>query len=651
MLRHGLRIQSFFDEDGSNPTVAQDKHNLAIVTVTVVAYPNGVFSTLGQTENLPAPAVTDSKDEHSSTVTLLTTDPTSNPSTNAASIWSATSPIESITSSGFSAPAIPLSSRVESIIQETSSGSEITDYSTRISSPTRPSAPATSGLGLPTSATQSNLSTQRAPLYIGIALGSVAGIAILSAFLSWIIRLRRTKRRQTPQLPWSKGDDDLDAFKADWGAGYETTLLGPHTSTNHLRSTELWGMEGDRDVGEPKHSSEYQHVPEYVDGHGHPNSSLSSDGVGMHRKEHQPNTDRYAHVRVPTIRHLPSHLINENLTAGTLGLDRLRGAEVSLGTPRTEVDIPRYLNLNAKGDDGLAVPWRSNVPSSSPRSMAERLRRLDRPADQNNATTSVVSSKAQNLDLDGEEHHEGWTGSLTSNLVNAFNAVAANIPAFGASDAITTKTASSSGPLPSRRQQYAQHQPQFRRNSVVSPIGAVFEPTRTRLDGILPGADTAELTGSNPSKSETSDLSWTLEETSDGAGVVKLHRSSIVEMPGEKRERAGSGLGLNPPPRSDSLDRPSPAMLRTNISNQYLENGRGNLSRSTQGPSSSRNPDPNSCLGAATRKDRASIPSRTTSMASTYSSWSSSATHTQVLEALRSRRTYSGRIDTPPRER
>ncbi|KAF8637137.1 hypothetical protein AX17_003041 [Amanita inopinata Kibby_2008] len=104
------------------------------------------------------------------------------------------------------------------------------------------------------------------PIYAGIILGTIAGIAFLTALIAWWIRMRAyAKRRRLYQnagVPWarSEGSDggleeagdatlshsDLDSIGLDGG--------------EDLAQAQAWEPRGDRDVGEPRRSESYSNT-------------------------------------------------------------------------------------------------------------------------------------------------------------------------------------------------------------------------------------------------------------------------------------------------------------------------------------------------------------------------------------------------------
>ncbi|KAH6912164.1 hypothetical protein BKA70DRAFT_1559636 [Coprinopsis sp. MPI-PUGE-AT-0042] len=432
----------------------------AVATVTVLLYPDGALSTLHQETTMPE---------------LLPTSPIL-PSLATSSDAVVTTP----SSSSLSPPASP------------SQGLETRSSPAAVDSPTFP------GSLIRPSSTQASLTAHQTPLYTGLAFAIIAGIAILSTMVFCIIRVRESKRRRSSPLPWSRGDIE-DGEVADWRAEYETAQkrFGP---PHHIPSTQLWHLPSACESSEVKHIGAGGGLSGAPTLHRTPNPYLTTDATGF---PYQNEGRLHTSYRKPTRRQLPSHLMNKELAAGYIDSTDRMALEPSIGTPRGEVDAPRYLNLERRRESTEA-PWKA--ASERPRSLVERFERTNKTEALKHQAFSTNGHKVPNHEFqDGSQ--EVWTRTLTTNLINAFNAVAANIPTFGAYD-----EGDPLSPFPTTRNR---------------PMRA--STARSREMDIQPDNDPPSV---------TSELSWTLEDTGNGSGVVHLHPSSATDGPHKRRLRS-----------------------------------------------------------------------------------------------------------------
>ncbi|KAF5334975.1 hypothetical protein D9611_009954 [Ephemerocybe angulata] len=509
-----------------------------IETVTVVAYPSGYLTTL-------TPSHTTQEESRSSSPSSDLSRTETSDGFSEASSSSLAGPSSISTTLASSTPS-PLAVQPSSTPQYSSATSSGPSHSQK-----------TGGV----STSGSNLASLEPPVYVGIALGSIVAFAILIALIAWCIRTwyRRRGRNSVSAPPWAQQDAEsfsrLEAgskSNADWSAGSE-----PQSDSRRADSTRSftrrWSY-ADHDVGEPHSSDGYGNVLDFLYGRHIPNHQLSSDGVGARTMD----ANYPPHTRKPTIRRqLPSHLVSSNLSpqAQAPRPDEV-GCEYDLGTPREDVVVPRYLRLDG---NALDLPWTNNNPEPAPppppppRSMAERLRRASRPVKESweHPGPSDLSPGPNPGARQGKA--DGWAGSITSNLVTAFNAVAANIATFNADG-----EAPASGmalPKPSSR-------------------------GTSRKDTLPDSPSDMSMGGGNgqhyggihsPNMSTESNMPWTLEEIADGTGVVHLHISPSKERSGSLA-RAPSSLY-----RSDSSSSvplvashiPQPALMKAEISHHF----------------------------------------------------------------------------------
>ncbi|KAF9480647.1 hypothetical protein BDN70DRAFT_877347 [Pholiota conissans] len=341
-----------------------------------------------------------------------------------------------------------------------------------------------------------NLNVHPPTFYVGIGLGTIVAVALLVAVIAWWLR-RKTRRRRRAQttVPWGRSDDYDDGTLETGNriSEMEAVALAAHNlgSRQDLAHIQAWSSLGDRDVGEPKRAQTYSSGPLHGS-YPYPRSRnpLYADqttgyGYPYGEYEHQPTT-----------RHLPSHLVAENISPRTRQRDR------SLYARARQYDYPKRSLTGvstgiglAYGDGRIPSPWSQEQSSQflpPPRTMADRLRNLGKPpaTESKEDPERLPSPTGPAL---GNEELEQWSSSLKASLVNAFNAVAANLgggaPRLKEEDGLTAAPKRS---VRRARSSYSQE----------------------KADTGLSRRESVLTTVSKP---------WTLEEVSDGAGVVHLH--------------------------------------------------------------------------------------------------------------------------------
>lgn len=354
------------------------------------------------------------------------------------------------------------------------------------------------------SSTQASLTAHQTPLSIGLAFAIFAGVFVVSAMVFCIIRVRKSRRRRISPLPWSREDVE-DGEVADWRVEYEaaTKRFGP---PHHVPSTQLWHLPAACDSSDVRNTGAGGGLSGAPTPCRTPNPYLSTDATGF---SYQTEGLPHASCRKPTDRQLPSHLMNKELAAHYLDSSDRMALEPSVGTPRVEVNASRYLNLEPR----RGFPEASWKPTSErPRSIAQRLERMDKTEALKRQAFSINGHKVPNHESQGSSP-EVWTRTWTTGLLDAFNAVAANIPSFGSYEADNDHS-----PLPTTQ---------------TKPTRALTMKSHAR----------EEQPDHNP-PSIASDLSWTLEDTGNGSGVVHLHPSSATDGPHNRRRSRSRLLGF-----------------------------------------------------------------------------------------------------------
>jgi hypothetical protein len=318
-----------------------------------------------------------------------------------------------------------------------------------------------------------------------------------------IIRVRKSKHRRSSPLPWSREDIETGEV-ADWRVEYETAMkrFGP---PHHVPSTQLWHLPAASHSSEARYAGAGIGLPGPTPPRQTSNPYLAADATGI-----PYHTEGQRHTPYPR-RQLPSHLMNKELAADYPYPSDRMVVEPSIGTARVDVDAPRYINLERRREFP-EVPWKAS--SEHPRSLAERFERADNAEALKRQSSSIHDHKVPNHETqDGSQ--EAWTRTWTTGLINAFNAVAANIPSFSPYDEDDARSS-----VPAKQ---------------ATPTRALTVKSHRR-----------DARPTHDPSSVASDLSWTLEDTGNGSGVVHLHPSSATDGPHNRRLRSrllGSSAG------------------------------------------------------------------------------------------------------------
>ncbi|CAA7262316.1 unnamed protein product [Cyclocybe aegerita] len=368
--------------------------------------------------------------------------------------------------------------------------------------------------------TASNLNVHSPPFYIGVILGALAGAACFIALIAWCLRRHAQARRRRAAdmvVPWARSRDMEEG--GGYGGGELDAAIGAMNlgSREDLAHVQAWSPRGDRDVGEPRRVlgdgglSRYSLQDHLIPTHG----LCLEDSLRSLSPADDVEAAPPLHPK-KTLRQLPSHLVDEDLLARARRENvRHFGRDVNQDDeadgeynpyldPRGPHDKPRYLGLHG---NGLDVPWNQKSAEPPPRSMAERLRNLGKPPAES-PWNDFPPLPTPGRDASGEkEEFEPWAASFRTSLVNAFNAVAANIsstasvPKLSETDVLTA---------PPRRQS---------RKSIRSSVSNSKAPS------------------SRPSLYSAPSKAWTLEEKEDGTGVVHILGIPELEKYGSTQRR------------------------------------------------------------------------------------------------------------------
>jgi hypothetical protein len=258
-----------------------------IDTVTVVAYPSGVFSTLPQSHDLSATPV-ETLSASSSQLSLSTP---ATPS-NAIDQHQPPSISSNLPDPSSLSHSQPTATDMETLSEQGSITGSFSSSSFRFhpnpaitlggsNNTKNSSGPRNSG---------SNLAHLDPPVYVGIALGSIAAFAILCAMVGWCIRFwysRRRRKNSAVEVPWAQSqNDDFSGLEAgsnapaDWHAN--SNLLAGNSMTDLGRQTGVRHWINGRNVEELQRSDGYGggDVPGFLRGHHFPKPQISSEGVG-----------------------------------------------------------------------------------------------------------------------------------------------------------------------------------------------------------------------------------------------------------------------------------------------------------------------------------------------------------------------------------
>lgn len=375
----------------------------------------------------------------------------------------------------------------------------------------------------PISGRPENLSAPNPSFYVGIVLGTVAVIACLCALIAWFIRLRSHARRRrvarSLNIPWVKSDDgDTWGLGSGHRSGSDMDLAAISAmnlgSREDLADIQAWSPRGDRDVGEPKRAENYVNGSTYsLQNHPIPEYCLFNDDSvrAFASSEGHSTTSLLPHHN---LRQLPSHLIDQELAARVSrehvslrfndNIDRMDSpSRINCGTPRETMNNPRFLSLRG---DCLNVPWRPNS-GRSPRSTVERLRNHGKPSLTEPPWEQTSSSQINNKT---NAEAEPWSTSFKTSLVSAFNAVAANLSTAAGAPRMNE---GSFTPVPPKRTV---------RNSVRDTF---WDENVAKAKGL----------SRETSNSTVTSKAWTLEETREGAGIVRLFIPGVPTSDNEMR--------------------------------------------------------------------------------------------------------------------
>ncbi|EPQ56034.1 hypothetical protein GLOTRDRAFT_93528 [Gloeophyllum trabeum ATCC 11539] len=410
----------------------------------------------------------------------------------------ATTSVASHVSSALSESVVPSSGT--SVSQAASTSAIISTSSLVSSTPALPLSTSSVVLAIPSSSSTpsaaaftSASSSNNDSLYIGIALGCIAGSGVIIAFVAWLLRMRshRRRRRLEAESPYLwQNRDRKDSF-LDAGYSSKEDYLGPGYSSAM--------QEGD-------YSAYDQHLQPppgiHLNGDSYPADIL--DSYSSNNSPLQPSV-LSAHDRTPlqVANLMPGDVFlssDEASRPGTsLAMLQTPSAD-PFSTPRqpTFNDKPRFLGLK---DGGLDVPWAPSrgrmasgnaPPGDLEKGIAEKNEEdswepLPYPGEGQGLDTGQPTNVGEDKPTAGT-NVEAWTASLRANLASVLNMAGGYL----STNASETQSQDKFTTMPSR--------------------------SKRRSSQRLPGAS---LTRESTNRTTTSNL-YTLEEVEEGTGVVHI---------------------------------------------------------------------------------------------------------------------------------
>lgn len=549
------------------------------------------------------------------------------------------------------------------------------------------SAEPSTTIAAPPTPTSSDYLSHSPPYYVAIILGSIAGVTTLAALIAWAFRRHlHAKRRRladsAAKLPWvysTSGNGDGGPPGTAVNPDIENGMRNTNTeigimnlgSREDMAYVQAWEPRGDRDVGEPKRSEPCldrkprppfiaQQIPSYELFSRHSGREFMSNHAASSCANRISLGSIDPHLQVETLGKGSALLITNQVPGDISACSSQEGPTCGslsphseIGTPRELVPMPRFLGLDG---NGLDIPWEEktlskNLPSNEGQLQnktrsrimsAEHIRKTwDRNAPTSTGDPVIVTGRQ-------EPEGEGWANSIRSNFVNAFNAVAANLPMAAAikegkeedPDRLTPACPKRS----SKRRALLRH------------------PDEVKLSTSLNRKDTIISLASDP---------WSLVETGSNTGVVHVHLPPSDARSISSHETSGSNLVASDSVLDTILRNYEPLDIKKKLSTTPLSKRRSSVlskdsrSRVAVSRSSSaigsvspkRHRKPTSLKRTVTIDRRSTSPlySRTTSMASVSSTTSALSivtgstedmikTRLLAREALKDRRRKAKRL-------
>ena len=367
-----------------------------------------------------------------------------------------------------------------------------------------------------------------ASFYVGIVVGLIIIIACLTALVAWWIRMRSHARRRrltdeaAAGVPWAEPENSRsleDAQQTTFIGSGNLAALGPMAPSS--QNPMAWEPRGDRDVGEPKRTNSFFNAPVFPT----KRSATPYDPFAIQYPDLANSTalplslplyETYSKMQLPTSHlHTPSPDVSgtvddhgglsalgplqvANRLPGDMSVVTSRAPSMlgvsddppEFGTPMVSMagSRPRFLGLEG---GGLRVPWTQTAPSF-PRGVSfTRKRGVSGVGNWEHLPPLQTSG---NHDSRGAADPDGWTVSLKTNLMNAFNAVAAGLPSAPTMEEQQTDYLT---PRPARRTSYRE------------------PPNPADQDQMFVRGLTRD--------SSVSSKPWSLEERQDGTGTVHFH--------------------------------------------------------------------------------------------------------------------------------
>ncbi len=314
----------------------------------------------------------------------------------------------------------------------------------------------------PTTVSSEDAVNLKPTVYAGIVLGTIAGVACVTALFAWWIRIRsHAKRRRLygdADVPWASsenGDSGLEEATDMTQTRSNLEFIGPG-GREDLAQVEAWEPRGDRDVGEPRRSESYPNSSEpFVHLAHEPYSCRAAPAIPGQHDSILPFIQPFQNGPYPRARPLPSHLQSVD-SSSSRSIDD-HSATSSLGPLRVANLLP--------GDQSAATSRATTALGMNNRAYSlgtddlEDILRLEREtpgstSDQRSLSayswTGLNASEETNRGSElcerpaAAPEPEGWTTSLKS----IFTVMASNLSIRGRS---INKGEDTLTPIPSRR--------------------------------------------------------------------------------------------------------------------------------------------------------------------------------------------------------
>lgn len=310
---------------------------------------------------------------------------------------------------------------------------------------------------LPTTVSSDDAVYSKPPIYVGIVLGTIAGVACVTALFAWWVRIRsHAKRRHLygdADVPWASsenGDSGLEEARdmTQTRSNLESIGLG---GREDLAQVEAWEPRGDRDVGEPRRSESYPNSSEPF-----AHSCRAAPAIPGQHDSILSFIQPFQNGPYPRARPLPFHIqsldssssrsVDDHSTASSLGplrVANLLPGDQSAATSRATTALGMNNRAYSLGTDDLEDILRSE--GETPGSTSDQRSLSAYSWKGLNASEEINRGSAELCERPvAPPEPERWTTSLKS----IFTVMASNLSIRGRS---INKGEDTLTPIPSRR--------------------------------------------------------------------------------------------------------------------------------------------------------------------------------------------------------